>query len=72
MKHLLKLLDWTPEEIKDTLDLADKLKAEKKAGIPHRLCEGKNIALIFEKTSTRKIKRDIAEKRHTLDKGILI
>jgi ornithine carbamoyltransferase len=52
-KHFLKLLDFTPEEITEFIDLAAKLKAEKKAGIPHKLCEGKNIALIFEKTSTR-------------------
>ncbi len=52
-KSFLKLLDFTPEEINDLLDLAADLKAKKKAGIPHRLCEGKNIALIFEKTSTR-------------------
>ena len=51
--HFLKLLDFTPEEITGLLDLAAELKAKKKAGIPHRLCEGKNIALIFEKTSTR-------------------
>ena len=49
----LKLLDYTPEQIDYLLRLAAKLKAEKKAGIPHRLCEGKNVALIFEKTSTR-------------------
>ena len=35
MKHLLKLLDWTPEEIADTLDLADKLKAEKKEQVQY-------------------------------------
>lgn len=52
-KHFLKLLDFTPAEIAAYLDLAAELKAKKKAGIPHRLCEGKNIALIFEKTSTR-------------------
>ena len=52
-KNFLKLLDFTPEEISAFLDLAAKLKAEKKAGIPHKLCEGKNVALIFEKTSTR-------------------
>ena len=52
-KSFLKLLDFTPEEINGLLDLAAELKAKKKAGIPHRLCEGKNIALIFEKTSTR-------------------
>ena len=52
-KHFLKLLDFTPEEIGGLLSLAAELKAKKKAGIPHQLCQGKNIALIFEKTSTR-------------------
>ncbi len=52
-QSFLKLLDFTPAEITGLLDLAAELKAQKKAGIPHRLCEGKNIALIFEKTSTR-------------------
>ncbi|MBQ8319996.1 MAG: ornithine carbamoyltransferase [Clostridia bacterium] len=52
-RDFLKLLDYTPEEIEKLLDLAAELKAKKKAGKPHRLCEGKNIALIFEKTSTR-------------------
>ena len=52
-KSFLKLLDLTPEEIGQLLELAAKLKAEKKAGIPHRLCEGKNIVLLFEKDSTR-------------------
>ena len=52
-RDFLKLLDYTPEEILVLIDLADQLKAQKKAGIPHRLCVGKNIALIFEKTSTR-------------------
>lgn len=52
-KHFLKLLDLTPAEIGALLDLAAELKAKKKAGIPHRLFEGKSIALIFEKTSTR-------------------
>ena len=52
-KSFLKLLDFTPEEISDLLALAAKLKAEKKAGIPHKLCAGKNIALLFEKDSTR-------------------
>ena len=51
--HFLKLLDLTPDEITGLLDLAADLKAQKKAGIPHRIYEGKNIALIFEKTSTR-------------------
>ena len=52
-KDFLTLLDLSTEEIKGLLDLAAELKAKKKQGIPHRLCEGKNIALIFEKTSTR-------------------
>ena len=52
-KDFLKLLDFSAEEIGGLIDLALDLKAKKKAGIPHRLCEGKNIALIFEKTSTR-------------------
>ncbi len=52
-KHFLKLLDFTPAEINALLDLAADLKQKKKAGIAHRLCEGKSIALIFEKTSTR-------------------
>ena len=52
-KSFLKLLDFSTEEITYLLDLAAELKQKKKAGVPHRLCEGKNIALIFEKTSTR-------------------
>ena len=52
-RDFLKLLDFTPEEIIGLVDLAADLKEKKKKGIPHRLCEGKNIALIFEKTSTR-------------------
>ena len=52
-KHFLKLLDFTPEEIEGLIDLAAELKAEKKAGTSHRHLVGKNIALIFEKTSTR-------------------
>ena len=52
-KHFLKLLDLTPEQIGGLLDLAADLKAKKKAGIPHRLCEGKNVVLLFEKDSTR-------------------
>ena len=51
--HFLKLLDFTPAEIGQFLDTAADLKAKKKAGIPHRCLEGKNVALIFEKTSTR-------------------
>ena len=52
-RDFLTLLDYTPEEIEGLLDLAADLKAKKKAGIPHRIHKGKNIALIFEKTSTR-------------------
>ena len=52
-KHFLKLLDFTPDEIEGLIDLAATLKAEKKAGKLHRHLVGKNIALIFEKTSTR-------------------
>ena len=52
-KNFLKLLDFTPAEISDLLKLSAELKAKKKAGIPHRMCEGKNIVLLFEKDSTR-------------------
>ena len=52
-KHFLKLLDFTPAEIQQMIDLAIDLKAKKKAGIAHRYLEGKNVALIFEKASTR-------------------
>ena len=52
-RDFLTLLDFTPEEISGLLDLAAEFKAKKKAGIPHKIHEGKNIALIFEKTSTR-------------------
>ena len=49
----LTLLDFTPAEIGYLLDLAAELKAKKRAGIPHDTLRGKNVALIFEKTSTR-------------------
>lgn len=52
-RHFLKLLDYTPEEIEALLTLAAKLKAMKKQGIVHDGLRGKNVALIFEKTSTR-------------------
>ena len=52
-RSFLKLLDFTPEEITYLLDLAADFKAQKKDGIPHKLCEGKNIALLFAKDSTR-------------------
>lgn len=52
-RHFLKLLDFTPEEIAYLVDLAAELKDKKKKGIPVDTLRGKNIALIFEKTSTR-------------------
>ena len=52
-KHFLKLLDFTPEEIGQLIDLAAELKEKKKAGEPVDVLRGKNIAVIFEKTSTR-------------------
>jgi len=52
-RDFLKLLDFTSEEIEYLLELAAELKAKKKAKIPHKMCEGQNVALIFEKTSTR-------------------
>ena len=53
MKHLLKLLDLSTEEITRILDLADQLKYERKHGIPHEHLKGKSIGLIFQKSSTR-------------------
>ncbi len=52
-RDFLKLIDFTADEINYLLELAAELKEKKKAGIPHKICEGKNIALIFEKSSTR-------------------
>ena len=52
-RNFLKLLDFTPEEIMGLIDLAAEYKQKKKAGIAHEDLKGKNIALIFEKTSTR-------------------
>ncbi len=52
-KDFLKLLDFSSEEIEKLIDLAADLKAKKKNGEAHDYCKGKNIALIFEKTSTR-------------------
>ena len=52
-KSFLKLLDLTSEQINGLLNLAADLKSWKKAGVPHQFCEGMNVALIFEKTSTR-------------------
>ena len=52
-RDFLKLLDFTPEEIAYLVDLAAELKDKKKKGIPVDTLRGKNVALIFEKTSTR-------------------
>ena len=52
-RNFLTLLDFSPEEIEGLLDLAADLKQKKKQGVEHRLCAGKSVALIFEKTSTR-------------------
>ncbi len=53
MKHLLKLLDLTTEDIVDILNLADQLKYEQKNGIKHKYLEGKTLGMIFQKSSTR-------------------
>ena len=53
MKHLLKLLDLSTEEIIDILNLADQLKYEQKHGIPHPLLKGQTLGMIFQKASTR-------------------
>ena len=52
-RDFLKLLDYSAEEIEYLIDLAAELKAKKKAGIPHKIHEGKNVVLLFEKDSTR-------------------
>ena len=53
MKHLLKMLDLSGEEIIDLLNLADQLKYERKHGIPHPHLAGKSLGMIFQKASTR-------------------
>ncbi|MGI6248328.1 MAG: ornithine carbamoyltransferase [Acutalibacteraceae bacterium] len=53
MKHLLKMLDLSRDEIYEIIDLADQLKYEKKNGILHRRLEGKSLGMIFQKSSTR-------------------
>ena len=53
MKHLLKMLDLTTEEITEILDLADQLKYELNHGIPHPHLKGKTLGMIFQKASTR-------------------
>ncbi|MDO4731169.1 MAG: ornithine carbamoyltransferase [Clostridia bacterium] len=52
-KHLLKLLDWSKEDIIEILDLAAKLKYENKNGIKHEILKGKTLGMIFQKSSTR-------------------
>ena len=52
-RSFLTLLDFTPAEINYLLDLSAEFKNMKRNGIPHRFLEGKNIVLLFEKTSTR-------------------
>lgn len=53
MKHLLKMLDLSKEEILDILNLADQLKYENKNGIEHHILKGKTLGMIFQKSSTR-------------------
>lgn len=53
MKHLLSLYDWSAEEILETLDLADQLKEDKKAGREYPYLKGKTLGMIFTKSSTR-------------------
>ena len=53
MKHLLKLLDWSSEDIQEVLNLADQLKYEQKHGLAKKHLEGKTLGMIFEKASTR-------------------
>ncbi len=53
MEHLLKLSDWSADEILEVLDLADKLKYERKNGIAHPHLKGKTLGMIFQKSSTR-------------------
>ena len=52
-KHLLKLMDWSAEEIGQTLDLAADLKKKQKAGISFQPLKGKTLGMIFQKSSTR-------------------
>ena len=53
MKHLLKMLDLSTEDITEILDLADQLKYELKHNIPHPHLKGKTLGMIFQKASTR-------------------
>ena len=68
-RHFLKLLDYTPEEINYLIDLAAELKRLKKAGIPVDTLRGKNVALIFEKTSTRNPRAPLRWPAHDLGMG---
>ena len=52
-RHFLRLLDFSTEEIEYLLKLSKNFKDMKRAGVPHRYLEGKNIVLLFQKTSTR-------------------
>ena len=52
-RHFLTLLDYTPAEIRYLLDMSKEFKNMKRNGVPHKYLEGKNIVLLFEKTSTR-------------------
>ena len=70
-RHFLKLLDFTPDEINGMIDLATELKRKKKAGELVDVLRGKNIAVIFEKTSTRtRCSFEIAA--HDLGMGVII
>lgn len=53
MKDLISFSDWSSDELLHLLDLADELKAKQRAGVPHKILEGKTLAMIFEKPSLR-------------------
>ncbi len=53
VRHLITLAEWSSDEILGVLDFADALKSKQKSGVPHRLLEGKTLAMIFEKPSLR-------------------
>lgn len=52
-KNFLKLIDFSSQDIRYLIELSKNFKSMKRAGVPHRYLEGKNIVLLFEKTSTR-------------------
>ena len=62
-KSFLKLLDFTPAQISGLLELSADLKRRKKMGIPHTLCSGKSIALVFEKGTGAILKVGGVDKR---------